>query len=201
MSVLGKAHEKLVFSRRSRVLSEKLAALLPANARVLDVGCGDGTIAVLIKGKRPDVTIEGIDVLVRPHAKIPVTKYDGVNIPFEDNSFDAVIFVDVLHHTDNPALMLKEANRVAKTAVILKDHLRNGFLAGSTLRVMDWVGNAHHGVRLPYNYWKKNQWDDAFVTLGLCAEHWDEKLGLYPAPATWLFDRGLHFVARLEAKA
>jgi hypothetical protein len=63
---------------------------------------------------------------------------------------------------------------------------------------MDWLGNAHHGVALPYNYWTKAQWYGAFSRLGLRVTDIENSLGLYPAPASWLFDRGLHFVARLE---
>lgn len=111
---------------------------------------------------------------------------------------DVVLFVDVLHHTDDPAVLLREAARVAKRAVILKDHARDAFLSGPTLRFMDWVGNAHHGVALPYNYWSSSQWQKAFRDIGLKSEHWQAKLGLYPFPASLFFDRSLHFVARLS---
>jgi SAM-dependent methyltransferase len=161
------------------------------------VGCGDGRIDRLIAQQRPDVCIEGIDVLVRPGAQIPVRPFDGATIPYPDASFDATMLVDVLHHTAAPLRLLREAVRVSKITLI-KDHLRQGFLAGATLRFMDWVGNAHHGVALPYNYWTRKQWAAAFDELGLKASEINESLGLYPVPASWLFDRGLHFVGRLE---
>ncbi len=34
--------------------------------------------------------------------------------------------------------------------------------------------------------------------LGLTPAIWLNKLGLYPTPATWFFDRSLHFIARLD---
>ena len=199
-SAVGALHERLVFNRRVRVLAGHLAALLPKESRVLDVGCGDGSIDELIAQESPGVSIEGIDVLVRPAAKIPVRAFDGIRIPYPDASFDAVLFVDVLHHTDDPLLLLQEAIRVGKI-VVVKDHFRNGFLAGSTLRFMDWVGNAHHGVALPYNYWSESEWDDAFSAVGLKRTETRRSLGLYSAPASWLFERGLHFIARLERDA
>jgi methylase of polypeptide subunit release factors len=64
--------------------------LLPPNARVLDVGCGDGMIAKSWMANRPDIRVEGIDVLVRPATKIPVQAFGGQFIPFEENSFDVV---------------------------------------------------------------------------------------------------------------
>src|SRR3954451_10064113 len=137
MSLIEQVHETYVFGRRVRKLAEHLAAVLPANARVLDVGCGDGSLDRLIMERRPDVTIEGIDVLVRPHTHIPVTRFDGQVIPHDDGSFDAVMFVDVLHHTDDPLVLLREAARVAIQALVLKDHTADGLLAHSTLAFMD----------------------------------------------------------------
>lgn len=125
-------------------------------------------------------------------------RFDGHRIPFDDNSFDVVMFVDVLHHTDDPHILLTEAQRVAKQAIVLKDHLRDGLLAGPTLRLMDWFGNAHHGVVLPYNYWTEQRWRDSFAGLGMTIEHWITQVGLYAWPASLLFDRQLHFVARLK---
>ena len=40
--------------------------LMPRDAHVLDVGTGDGLIAAALAERRPDLRIEGIDVLVRP---------------------------------------------------------------------------------------------------------------------------------------
>ncbi len=60
------------------------------------------------------------------------------------------------------------------------------------------LGNAHQGVALPYNYWSDAQWNAAFDSLGVGTSQRITSLGLYPAPASWFFERNLHFVARLE---
>jgi SAM-dependent methyltransferase len=198
MSVVGTVHASLVFDRRVRVLAAHLSQLLPKNAKVLDVGCGDGTLDTLILRSRPDVSIEGIDVMVRPKTHISVTQFDGQTIPYGDASFDIVLFVDVLHHTHAPEALLREAKRVARLGIVLKDHLKDGFLAGPILRFMDWVGNSPHGVVLPYNYWTGSQWQQAFRSLGLGVKAWKSKIALYPWPADYLFGRSLHFVAMLS---
>lgn len=195
--MLGQVHDKLVFGRRVKRLAIAITERLPHGARVLDVGCGSGDLAALVMTMRPDVRIEGIDVLVRPGTAIPVTAYDGEHIPFPDNHFDAAIVVDVLHHTDDAALVLAEIARVAPV-VIVKDHLRDGLLANTTLRFMDWVGNAAHGVRLPYNYLSRREWNGMWGTLELNVSRFATKLALYPRPFSWLFDRGLHFVTVLS---
>ncbi len=198
MSVIDRIHGGYVFGRRVRKLAEHLADVLPQGARVLDVGCGDGLIDRRLQDLRPDLDLRGIDVLVRPHTHILVDPFDGRTIPYEHNSFDVVMFVDVLHHTPEPMVLLREADRVAARAIVIKDHTRNGFLAGPTLRFMDYVGNARHGVALPYNYWSLEQWHEAFDELGWTTAAWKKNLGLYPWPANWIFGRSLHFVTCLE---
>jgi ubiquinone/menaquinone biosynthesis C-methylase UbiE len=198
MNPIDSIHGQYVFTRRIRVLSDHIAKLIPQHARLLDVGCGDGTLTKRLCELRPDITAEGVDVLVRPQTAIPVTKFDGHKLPFADDSFDCVLFVDVLHHTEDPTIMLREAARVTKNCIVLKDHTQEGLLAHFTLRFMDYVGNARHGVVLPYNYWTRAQWTAAYAQLNLKIETELRSLNLYPAPASWFFDRELHFIAALR---
>jgi methylase of polypeptide subunit release factors len=57
VSVLDNVHGKYVFGWRVQVLARELAQQIPQGSRVLDVGCGDGTIAHLLMQARPDLTI------------------------------------------------------------------------------------------------------------------------------------------------
>ena len=82
--------------------------------------------------------------------------------------------------------------------MIVKDHLRDGLAAATTLRFMDWVGNAAQGVRLPYNYLSHRKWKEMWGKLDLATSAFTNQLALYPRPFSWLFDRGLHFVAVLS---
>ena len=201
MNWLGSLHGKFVHEGRVSRLSTLLAERLPPNASVLDVGCGDGRISSLIRSRREDVTVRGIDVLVRNSALIPVSKFDGETIPFGDNSFDVVMFVDVLHHTADPMVLLREAARVARSSILLKDHNDEGFLSNQTLRLMDWAGNSPHGVSLPYNYWKRHAWDMAFEEIGFSSVKKVEKLALYPILIDKVCGRQLHFIASLSRPA
>lgn len=186
-----------VFARRIEVLSTHLAELLPPAASVLDVGAGDGALAKRLMERRRDVRIQGVDVLVRPGTHIPVREFDGTTLPFPDGSMDAVMLVDVVHHAADQRALLRDVARVARSTVLIKDHFVRGLFASPTLRFMDWVGNARHGVRLPYSYWTPSQWNNAYRDAGLTMMTVREELGLYPWPASILFERGLHFVAAL----
>src|SRR5207249_2941948 len=85
---------KMVHPRRVGVLCRRLADLLPAGARVLDVGCGDGLLSLALKSQRPDIALQGIETEVRKDSLIPVERFDGSAIPFPPDSFDVVLFVD-----------------------------------------------------------------------------------------------------------
>jgi SAM-dependent methyltransferase len=151
-----------------------------------------------VLARRPDLQWTAIDTLARPKTHVPVQLFDGGLLPFADKEFDLVLFVDVLHHASDPMLLLREAVRVARINILIKDHLRQGMLANTTLRFMDWVGNAGWGVELPYNYWSGAEWNAAQDELQLETEEKRVALGLYPWWANWWFGRSLHFIARFR---
>jgi SAM-dependent methyltransferase len=174
-----------------------LGRYLQAGWRVLDVGTGDGLLARCLM-ERSGAQVQGIDVLQRDNAWIPVTLFDGLHIPFADNSFDALILVDVVHHAADPLALLSEVVRVTRDHILIKDHLLEGWFAQSTLQFMDWVGNARHHVHLPYNYWPREQWRRTLSDLHLQISDWTEKIPLYPWPFSWIFGRRLHFIAQVR---
>ena len=152
---------------------------------------------MLVHARRPGLDLTGIDVLVREETPIPVLPFDGLTVPFDDSSFDAAMLVDVLHHAEDPERLLAEAGRVAPV-VVVKDHLADRVLARPTLRFMDRVGNARHGVDLRYEYWERRRWLEAERRAGLREASITRDVPLYPPPLSWVFGSGLHFVARLE---
>jgi SAM-dependent methyltransferase len=192
-------HATFVFDRRARVLAERIGRLLPVNAEVLDVGTGSGRIAKLWSEARSDISVEGIDVLVRSEALIPVREFDGRTIPYADKSMDIVAFVDVLHHSTDPERLLREAARVARHGVVIKDHLAETRVDHMVLRFMDWVGNAPHGVVLPYNYLPRARWHALFDAAQLSVRSFSTDVQLYPPPLSFVFGRRLHFIAHLRS--
>jgi len=200
-SVLGRAHRRAVFGRRARVLAELLAARIPRGASVLDIGCGDGTIAKLVTNHNPSVTMQGIEFAPRGNCRIECKAFDGSTIPYPDASFDVCMFVDVLHHVrDSRGIerLLSEACRVSRQFVLIKDHLCENYADFKTLQFMDWAGNRPHGVILPYNYQSRGQWDKHFLVTGLKVKEWQTKIPLYPFPFSALFGRQLHYIGLLE---
>jgi SAM-dependent methyltransferase len=201
VNLLERLHERHIKGRRAEALASAIASLIPQHATVLDVGCGDGSLAAGILSRRPDLRIHGIEITPRPHTAIPVTQFDGKHLPFELGQFDMVMFADVLHHTTHAEALVKEAVRVARRAVIIKDHCADGFFARPTLRLMDRIGNARFGVTLPFLYLSWDEWRRLFERVGVAVESRQTRLGLYPLPLNWIFERSLHFVARLAPTA
>ena len=201
MKLVEWLHQGYIKQRRVRALATSIASVIPQDATVLDVGCGDGSLAGEIVRQRPDLSIRGLEVSERDNPHIPVSLFDGTHLPFPDVNFDVVLFADVLHHTHHAEGLLREARRVARDAIVIKDHCADGFLAWRTLRFMDHVGNARFGVALPHLYLSWAEWQQMFARLGISVVSVERQIGLYPRPLSWLFERSLHFVARLAREA
>ena len=200
MKVASLVHGAIVAPRRAAVLARSIAPLLTEHASVLDLGAGDGFLASLIHGHRPDVLITGVDVGPRDKTFVPVLQYDGKHAPFDDGAFDAVVLVDVLHHADDPRALFAEAVRLARKRIVVKDHIGENAFDRMLLRFMDRASNARFGVPLPYNYLARREWLQMFSSAGTTAA-WSESLGLYAWPAGLLFDRSLHFLAAVDVSS
>jgi 2-polyprenyl-3-methyl-5-hydroxy-6-metoxy-1,4-benzoquinol methylase len=95
--------------------------LSPVTGRVLDVGCGGGSVAKAVKRARPDLEVFGCD-LSESALKIAKSHAEGVDfrlataerLPFGDGELDFVWIFDVLEHVADPAQVLREVTRVLK---------------------------------------------------------------------------------------
>jgi ubiquinone/menaquinone biosynthesis C-methylase UbiE len=191
-------HRFITLNNRINVLSREISNLIEENSSVLDVGCGSGEISANIL-KKKQLKLKGIDILVRPDAAIQVEEYDGINFPYPDNSFDYVIFIDVLHHTPKPEILIKEAARVAKHYVIIKDHNCNNWFQKRILSFTDWFGNAQFGVNLEFNFLSKKKWLNIFQNNGLIVKK-NINPKIYPSFTRILFWKEIDFIAKLKTK-
>ena len=109
---------------RARLLDQ--AALAPGT-RVLDVGCGTGTLAVAAKRRQPDAEVVGVDadrdVLDRAARKaesagvsIRFDRSPAQDLPYPDDSFDVALSTLLFHHLDSEskAAAARELARVLR---------------------------------------------------------------------------------------
>ena len=95
----------------------KMCNLIPPNADVLEVGCGDGAAAREIDKRTESVSYTGIDL--NPAAWPDDSPYtfvegDGENLPFDDAEFDVVLSMFTIEHMIYPHRYLDEGWRVLK---------------------------------------------------------------------------------------
>jgi len=97
---------------------------------VLDTGCGTGRSMQYIQDRLPGVVVRGNDqseellkTAVESRGISPdlVDCASTLDLPYPDESFDAVVETGVLHHLADPARAVEEMLRVARRAVFLSD--------------------------------------------------------------------------------
>ena len=118
-------------------------AMIVAGHRVLDVGCGTGTLAVMVKRRNPAAEVVGLDADAEA-LRIASSKAEEADVeiefhealaweaPFSEGSYDRVLSSLVFHH-------LRPADK-RRTLARIRDWLR----PGGELHIADW-GRAQNG--------------------------------------------------------
>jgi methionine biosynthesis protein MetW len=103
---------------------QSIARLVPAGARVLDLGCGDGALLDLLRRERGcsgyGIEIDDANVLACVKRGVNVIQLnldEGLSM-FDDDSFDVVLQIDTLQHLRNAEVMLRETARVGKCGIV-----------------------------------------------------------------------------------
>jgi SAM-dependent methyltransferase len=137
-------------STREREFKRLLIEAIPMGSRrILDVGCGTGTLAILLKEHFPNAEVVGLDgdpqVLDIARRKLRAARVDvalmegmAQELPFDSESFDRAVSSLVFHHmtTDVKRRALAAIHRVLEP--------------GGTFVLADW-GRPHNvGMRLAF---------------------------------------------------
>lgn len=101
-----------------------IADLLPNNSRVLDVGCGDGTLMKFLS-KEKNIDVRGLE-LEEENVKLCISK--GLSViegnaetelgQFPDKSFDFVILSQTLQAFYNPVTVLEHLLRIGQSSIV-----------------------------------------------------------------------------------
>jgi len=110
---------------KSQSAAKVLAAYLSASrdlGSVLDVGCGDGTMLLAVAQRASKLTgIDSMDQAVElTQAQVPASEVILADVeeglPFAAQTFDTVLFCDVIEHLRQPVFSLEELFRVTRPA-------------------------------------------------------------------------------------
>ena len=158
----------------------EVAESLEPGTRLFDVGAGDSPYRELFD--HVDYTSNDWTHSVHPGARAVDVVGPAHDLPVEDESFDAVLFTEVLEHTPNPGEVLVELHRV----------LRPG---GRLFMTTPFVWELHEA---PFDFFRYTAWgldklardagfvatdvrprNDSFATLAQMMSDWQTKIGSY----------------------
>lgn len=135
-------------------IQQALAELVPLGSRVLDLGCGDGSMLAHLQQTRActgyGVEIDDSNVqacVARGVNVIQLNLDEGLSI-FEDASFDVVLQIDTLQHLRNAEVMLRETVRVGRIGIVAFPNFAHWPNRLSVLR-----GRMPVTKRLPYQWY------------------------------------------------
>lgn len=101
-----------------------IAELVPRGSRVLDLGCGDGSLLDLLQRER-GCTGYGVEIAdgnvlkcIRRGVDVIQLNLDEGLALFQDASFDVVLQIDTLQHLRNAEVMLRETVRVGRIGIV-----------------------------------------------------------------------------------
>jgi ubiquinone/menaquinone biosynthesis C-methylase UbiE len=154
-----------IYEKAAKKMCLDCADFIDKGSKILDLGCGSGIVGSKFQ-EFFEASVTGIDIQDRRIKKIPFQIFDGLHIPFLDNSFDIVLISYVLHHAKDSETLLREAKRVSRGKIIIYEDLPEGFL--SKLRCT--LHQLSYNIFQKGSFWNfktKKEWEELFQKIGL----------------------------------
>lgn len=175
-----KPHEKDdVLTERAKIVYSEIKPFLHGDS-LLDIGCGNGMISNLAKAQFKNILLLDVVKYV-PHAlHLPFKLYkEGERLPI-NGQYDTVLLLTVLHHSNNPAELLKLAWEATRKRLIIIESVVGVHQLEPSIKYelvnltdddqiayaafVDWFYNRvlHDEVPVPYNFTTPEKWKSIF---------------------------------------
>ncbi len=98
--------------------------LIPAQVKVLDLGCGSGELLAHLSKKKSirgygiDLNEANIQACVRKRIRVYQSTIESALTRFSDNSFDIIILSQTLQEMRDPLWVIEQSLRVGQTAIV-----------------------------------------------------------------------------------
>lgn len=136
-------------------------------SKILDLGCGSAIVAKNFQDFFQAEVI-GVDIKDRRIFPIPFQIIDGSHLPFPEKSFDVVLISYVLHHSQNPIPLLKEATRVAIDKILIYEDLPENFFSKLFCHFHHFTFNKFFlNPSTDFNFKTESEWEKIFKEIGL----------------------------------
>jgi len=129
---------------------------IPENAKILDLGCGDGSLLIMLQEKKKvkgfgvEISEEGVSLCVEKGLYCYQADIDDGLSDYKDNSFDYVILNQTIQNTKRPDYVINEVLRIGKKAIISFPN----FAHISTRSYLMFKGTMPVNELLPYEWYE-----------------------------------------------
>ncbi len=155
----------MALSNRARIIFNQVSGFVQGSS-VLDLGAGDGKVGALLQVESGfDVYLADVMELADNTCMgLPFFLYDGMTLPFSDQSYDTTLLLTVLHHADEPLRVLEEAIRVTRKRIIIIESVYFTEEHRTFNMFLDWFYNRilHDSVNCPFNFQSPLGWELTF---------------------------------------
>ena len=141
---------------RTNAIIDSFASIIRPHSHIIDIGAGKGLLAQEM-AQRFDARVTLVDVASYNQTSLPLSVCDSRALAFADNSFDYALLSFVLHHSQNPACILREALRVAQEVIVVENHVE-GKLRGVLTRLIDSWPAIQYGTPPCYFTKTRDEW-------------------------------------------
>lgn len=178
------SHMHTAIKARSTKVFEEVACHFIGSS-LLDVGCGNGLVSELSKPHFAEIQLLDVMNYLSQEVDLPFVQYDeGRPFPIT-KTYDTVLLLTVLHHSNDPLLLLKESwKATAKRLIIIESvfgvHTQApvghydlaSFVEADQIAfavVVDWLYNRvlNDNIPVPYNFTSPDGWLGVFSECGM----------------------------------